>query len=247
MKRLVYAAIRALILRISRPLEDPPAGATLIIAPHPDDEALGCSGLIATRRAAQRDVHIVYLTDGSASHQGHPAVTPQDLAGLRAREAADAMRVLGVPETALHFLQARDGQLPHLDRSEAGTLCAALRKIFSRVQPVEICLPFRQDGSTEHEAAFALIGRAMAESKLAARILEYPVWSWWRAVLLVRPLMGGRRVKRIRFPQHRQRKADALSRYRSQFAPLAPWTKAVLSEEFRRLFTNDEEIFFADL
>lgn len=244
MKRLVYATIRALARGLSRPLEEPPDGATLVIAPHPDDEALGCAGLIATRRAAQREVQIVYLTDGAASHPGHPAIQPRELAARRAREAVEAMRALDVPESALHFLNAPDGRLPHLDRAQAGALCAALREIFLRVRPSEVCLPFRRDGSTEHEAAFPLVEEALKASPSPARILEYPVWSWWRAILLLRPLLAGRSVRHVRFSRHKPAKATALSCYRTQFEPLAPWPKAVLSGDFRRLFLNDEELFF---
>lgn len=246
MKRLVYAGIRALVRAVGRSLEDAPTGgAALIIAPHPDDEVLGCGGLIATRRAAMRDVHVVYLTDGSASHPGHPVLGPRELADLRAREAAEAMQALGVPAAALHFLNAPDSRLPHLGAGETAEFRAKLREIFAQVCPVEIFLPCAQDGSSEHEAAFRLVKPVISKLPSPARILEYPVWAWWRAILLIRPLLKGRAIRLLRFPDHARAKEAALSRYRSQFEALPPWTRPVLSSEFRRLFTNTEELFFA--
>ncbi|HEX2943304.1 MAG TPA: PIG-L family deacetylase, partial [Rhodopila sp.] len=43
-------------------------GTCLILAPHPDDESLGCGGLIATAVAAGRAPLVVILTDGAGSH-----------------------------------------------------------------------------------------------------------------------------------------------------------------------------------
>ena len=44
--------------------------APLILAPHPDDESLGCGGLIAACCAAARPPVVAILTDGSQSHPG---------------------------------------------------------------------------------------------------------------------------------------------------------------------------------
>ena len=43
-------------------------GTCLILAPHPDDESLGCGGLIAACVAAGRSPLVVILTDGAGSH-----------------------------------------------------------------------------------------------------------------------------------------------------------------------------------
>src|SRR5437762_1448664 len=48
----------------------------LVLAPHPDDESLGCGGLIAESCARGGTVHVVILTDGTRSppnSKTHPA------------------------------------------------------------------------------------------------------------------------------------------------------------------------------
>ena len=36
----------------------------LVIAPHPDDEALGAGGILQSAKAANAEVRVVYLTNG---------------------------------------------------------------------------------------------------------------------------------------------------------------------------------------
>ncbi|MEN3002122.1 MAG: PIG-L family deacetylase [Armatimonadota bacterium] len=96
-----------------------PSDRLLIVAPHPDDEVLGCGGLIAeaVRRGAQ--VRVVFLTNGDA----YPAAatllcrstpTARDfikLGTLRMQEARRAGELLGLPAHDLIFLGYPDRQL----------------------------------------------------------------------------------------------------------------------------------------
>ena len=66
-------------------------GTCLILAPHPDDESLGCGGLIAACCAAARPPLVVILTDGSQSHPQSNLHSPPKLAALREAEATEAV------------------------------------------------------------------------------------------------------------------------------------------------------------
>ena len=46
----------------------------MIVAPHPDDESLGCGGLIAQLCSMGRPPLVVIATDGSRSHPGSRAI-----------------------------------------------------------------------------------------------------------------------------------------------------------------------------
>ena len=81
------------------------SGTVVIIAPHMDDEALVCGGLIA--KLADKDrLHIIYCTDGMKSPApilpGKDKISP-DLGRFRMDESTQAMKRLGVPEKNLHF------------------------------------------------------------------------------------------------------------------------------------------------
>jgi len=240
LRRLLALALR---LR-SRPLLPTPGAAALVFAPHQDDEALGCGGLMILQHLAGQPVHIAYLTDGSASHPGHPRFPAGELARLRRTEAAAAAALLGVPALRLHFLGARDGTLDHLEPPAAAALAAAIAGVLAAVRPAEVFLPYRRDGSSEHEAAFPLILAAVRGGNLRARILEYPIWARWSPQRLVRPLLRSRRIWRASFPGHAALKRRALALYASQFQPLPPWDQPVCSPEFAAAFASDEEFFF---
>src|SRR5579885_2284019 len=64
-------------------VNDAPA---LIIAPHHDDETLGCGGVIALKRAAGVPVQVVILTDGSRSHLEQASLPVADIIASRRRE-----------------------------------------------------------------------------------------------------------------------------------------------------------------
>ena len=248
MKELLRHGLRTavtVLLRVrSRPYPVSPDGRCVVIAPHQDDEALGCAGLILARRTAGLPVSIIYLTDGAASHPGHPCLSPADLAQLRRAEARQAMQRLGVPDSCLDFIDAPDGTLAHLSQDAFEYLARRLAARISLNQPTEMFLPCRDDGSSEHTAAYRITRRALHLAGLVPRLLEYPVWAWWSPQRLARVGMTSQRVWRLSFAHAASRKRDALACYVTQGQPTPPWPQAVLPAGFVDCFANGEEYFF---
>ena len=54
----------------------------LIIAPHPDDEVLGCSGLIQRSLKEGKQVDVVILSGGGKSHSGCCSIDKKELRGV---------------------------------------------------------------------------------------------------------------------------------------------------------------------
>lgn len=219
------------------------AAPLLVVTPHQDDATLGCGGLLLKRRLAGHPVHVLYLTDGSASHPGHPVLTPAALARLRRDEARLAESRLGMDLACLHFLDLPDGRLDSLDPAERAAAVSMIASHLSRLGPATVLLPSRHDGSSEHEAGFRLVRDALARAGLRPRLLEYLVWAFWSPVLLLRAARLSHHVHHVDFPGHGPLKTHALDAYASQFRPVPPWPRPVMPEDFPRAFSRETEYF----
>jgi LmbE family N-acetylglucosaminyl deacetylase len=190
-------------------------GTCLILAPHPDDESLGCGGLIAACVAAGRPPLVVILTDGAGSHPNSKAFPPARLRACRAREVRDAVGILGLGEDRLVFLDQPDAAAPVNGPGFDGVVATLLALIGKEPDCSAIVVPWRYDPHCDHEAA-ALLGAAVgAEVKRVA----YPVWGWTLAADAVIPetIIRGFRLDISRFLVA---KRAAIQAHQSQYGDL---------------------------
>ncbi len=76
-------------------LEDLCAGKGIVVfAPHPDDESLGCGGLISEAVEQGIPVHVVMVSDGGASHPGSRKFPPKRVIAIRRSETLAALSAL---------------------------------------------------------------------------------------------------------------------------------------------------------
>lgn len=95
-------------------LQAPGRGArVLVIAPHPDDETLGCGGLMRQAVLAGAEVYVALMTNGDASElalifgQKHLPISKRafiNLGKARQKETLAAVAKLGVPPERVFFL-----------------------------------------------------------------------------------------------------------------------------------------------
>lgn len=126
MKYFPWTIIASLLLAQSAVLALDPSSSErldlLIVAPHSDDEAIGCATVIARAVAEKKRPGVVILTAGDGFPKAAAAVAkkpidqlrPEDfiaVAALRQRHSLEAMRRLGVREQDLFFLGYPDGGL----------------------------------------------------------------------------------------------------------------------------------------
>ena len=157
------------------PLVDPgslPHGSVLVIAPHPDDEVIGCGGAIAFHVARGDRVHVVHVTGGEA---GDPkAVYGDALVATRHREARAAAAVLKIDE--VKSLASPDGRpFPDGNLRPDAALVAALVAEIDRICPALIYAPSLLECHPDHLATALAAGRAAAESPLLLRLFGYEV------------------------------------------------------------------------
>ena len=123
----------------------------LVIAPHPDDAELGMGGAILKLLAAGKRVGVLDLTSGEPTPHGSPEI--------RARETAEATKILG--------LEWRENLgLPN--RSLEATLenRAKLAGVIRQTRPRWLFAPYWVDAHPDHTAATKLVDDARFWAKL---------------------------------------------------------------------------------
>ncbi|AOW46374.1 LmbE family protein [Acetobacter ascendens] len=149
-------------------------GTSLILAPHSDDESLGCAGLIATAVQHGRSPVVLIVSDGSASHPGSHAWSPERLALCRQEESRNAATALGLPADRLLFLGLRDAAVP-----TAGTVfensVQYLYFLINQHNCRNVFVPWRHDPHCDHVAVWSM-GQRLKALQPELRILSYPVW-----------------------------------------------------------------------
>lgn len=148
-------------------------GKTLIVAPHPDDESLGCGGAIALLRKFGAEVSILVLSDGTLSHPNSVKFPKVTLRTLRENELIVAAKILGVDAKNITFLRYQDRAVPHENSSDFLTAVKRIKNFLSNEKPVTILVPWRRDPHPDHRAAFQLVTAAKSANH---KIIEYPIW-----------------------------------------------------------------------
>jgi len=229
----------------------------IVFAPHPDDESLGCGGLIARKRDAGTSVRVFIASTGARSH-GPPS---SDLASRRAREVTEACRILGVDVDDLVLLGLPDGELTRHE----GELVEHITREIDAHRPDDVLVTSTRDWHPDHQALGRAVRRAAARSRRTPRVFEYPIWWWvegpWRRrgprsrlrygmayaadtlVSLYRP-----RVRMVSTGPHASTKRRAIAAHRTQVEPLddtSDWvgldarTRAALTGPYELLLPVD--------
>lgn len=151
----------------------------LVLAPHPDDDVLGCGGSIINHLQKEDEVTVLFLTSGDA---GDLFFSKEELASIRKQEARQAADVIGVKN--LIFLDIPDGQIEYSQQN----LIKIIEKI-REVQPDIMYLPHAKEVHRDHANTFILgkeaIVRAAANSYQECNgypwyvptVLCYEVWT----------------------------------------------------------------------
>lgn len=213
----------------------------LILSPHPDDESLGCGGLIADCQSRAQPVYVVVLTDGSGSHPLSREYPAARLAALRALETQAAMAALGLQKDHVGFIGLPDGRAPSRGRRFRASVNSLVS--YARARNIgTVCTTWRGDPHHDHRAAYRF-GAAVARA-LGATLLSYPVWGWTLPpdVWVPAAPQGGARVDIAAFVPAKQR---AISCYRSQMTGMIADDPSGfrLSPEFLANFSQPFEVF----
>lgn len=202
----------------------PGPGGFIVLAPHPDDESIGCGGLIAECVARRRPVRVAILSDGGASHPNSPSFPRPRLAALRQEETRAAVAELGLdPSRHLEFLGLPDAALPSSGPAFDAAVGHLLHLAGSGGHPAAVFTTWGHDPHTDHKAARAIGGALARALPSQPKLYAYPVWGWAFAYpipgfptppepVLSEPLRG----VRLAVDRHLSEKRKAIAAHRSQ-------------------------------
>ena len=140
----------------------------MIIAPHPDDEILGCGGIIKKRTDSGHEVYVLVVTRGSSGRYSEERII-----NVR-KEALKAHSVLGVKDTIFFDFPA-----PDLDMVSKAELSEKISEVIKDLGIRELYLPHHGDIHHDHKAVFdaGLVAARPNQGNVVKRIFSYETLS----------------------------------------------------------------------
>jgi LmbE family N-acetylglucosaminyl deacetylase len=153
----------------------PTEGPVVVLAPHPDDEVIGCGGTLRKHVLSGHRVTVIYLTRGEKSCTSK-GLSEKQRADLREKEARASCAVLGISDAI--FLNGRD-----MDIASSNDLESDLLDILESRRPRVLYIPHVADNHIDHQAAHSLAVKAIrcVHGQPECLILGYEIWSPLRA------------------------------------------------------------------
>jgi LmbE family N-acetylglucosaminyl deacetylase len=144
----------------------------MLIAPHPDDEALACSVILQQAVRAGAAIRVVYATDGDNNPWPQRAVERRwrlsasdrkRWGKLRRSEALAALRVLGIHSSDVQFLALPDQGLTDVLLRDCNSALTRLTQVIDDWSPTDILAPSISDIHPDHNAVAVMMRLIFAD------------------------------------------------------------------------------------
>jgi len=162
----------------------------IVFSPHPDDETLGCGGVIAKNVKEGNRVFVVIITDGRyalTEARIMSFIGPLEMREIRRAEANKALEKLGLQTKDLVFLDFKDRDL----KNHKKEVYDAVKKILRDTNPNEIYYPQEMEYHVDHQVANKIIKAVVKNSKLNVKKYRYAI-AWKYPFNLMLHTMGER-------------------------------------------------------
>ncbi|OOV86964.1 GNAT family N-acetyltransferase [Oceanospirillum linum] len=155
-------------LPMPAPLDVSAMDKVLVFVPHPDDESIGCGGLIAHLCRQGTPVHLILVSDASGA-----GGLPEGAGEQRIKEFRQALKHLGSSLTQ-EYWRLPDGGLHACD-----DLPRRIQRAIDHYAPTTLVAPWLRDLHTDHSTlGRTVLDIAQAQTLSAAReLIFYEVWS----------------------------------------------------------------------
>ncbi len=213
-------------------------GGLVALAPHPDDETLGCGALLRAAASAGRRVAVVAVSDGRRSHPTSPSVNAPLLARIRALEMRAALGTLH-PNIFLIELGYCDCEVPFALPEAA----CAIVDLATDIGATALVSSWEGDPHCDHVATAALAHRIHRLCP-ALRFWSYPIWGRFAPTQAKAPA----RIVRFDTGPNRAAKAAAIACHRSQMTDMIDDDPQgfMMTPEMQAHFIDHPEVFLAE-
>jgi LmbE family N-acetylglucosaminyl deacetylase len=192
----------------------------LVVAPHSDDEILGCGGLLLELARKRCRLAVSIVTDG---RRGIAFTSLREDALVRAREeeTRSAAHLLHVEDC--YFLREEDTGVRN-----TRSLRDKISSILTGIDPELILLPYLYDAHSDHRATAAATLQVLNDLRFTGQILMYEVWTPLPANKVIAIDWDAKQALIKQFPTQLGEEgfyldgAKSLARYRAMTAMNAP-------------------------
>jgi LmbE family N-acetylglucosaminyl deacetylase len=149
----------------------------VIMAPHPDDELLGCGGIIQQLIQMGTIVNIIFLTDGEKSLED---IDEESIKAYRIKLSVEACNLLNIPQENIYRLHLSDSKVPGRINKGFKEAVESLLNIIKTIQPdVIFTTHYLDTWPNDHVAAYEIAKDAINKFKQKISLRLYWVWLWY--------------------------------------------------------------------
>ena len=220
----------------------------VVFAPHPDDETWGCGGTIAKKIREGYEVQIVIMTDGRYAFQSVLGIdsdpTPEELKEIRREEVKRAVKILGVPEENMVFLDFVDGELENHENEAVEKVV----KILNENDPAEIYIPYKKDGHPDHRATYRIVKNAIKKLGISTSVYQYSIGQKYARIgPIIDSLINlfKRHMIHVDISEVFPLKETAVKEFKSEVSVISDKQKKPLAEDISK-FLRKQETFYID-
>ncbi len=141
----------------------------LVIAPHPDDEVIGCGGALLLHLRAESTVRVIFVSDGSVGIRD-----PKTAKMISDRRFDEVKRVKDFMKfESFRRLDFPDASLVMHEKEIAARLASEV----SEFKPDQIYCPHPADGHADHQACSLAVAQAINATHWSGTTMCYELWA----------------------------------------------------------------------
>ena len=157
-------------------------GKTLVVAAHPDDEVLGCGGLIAKLIKQGEQVRVVFIAEGTSCRYETFNKQVQEEINFREQCSIEALKTLGVSNHKFYNLPCG-----RLDKEPIIKIAKIIEKEIADYKPITVLTHADIDVNNDHKIIYRAVVQAtrpvgnIVKNLLSFEVLSSTEWSYIEA------------------------------------------------------------------